>query len=333
MLRRFSKVITGGAVLLFVGLVLVRVDVRSAAAAERGDTIVAKFEGGRITVADVERAASLKVAHQRARYAAEGGREQLLTELVRWELLVREAQRRGYEDHPAVYEATSKAAVNAMQEQIAIDPASIESEELARYYEAHEFEFRVPAARRASMIKVATEAEARALIRELEGVGRVRFAAVARERSIDEATRRQGGELGYFDHEGRQRKKSARKSVASVLVEAAFALAGVGSVSKVPLAYEGGYVVLMLTGQMRAIDRSVAQAEGEIRERVALAASKRAVEALLARIRKEQGVQVNEGLLDLIALDDVPTRDIPQGFPAAPPDPYAPPITVEPDDF
>ena len=37
-------------------------------------------------------------------------------------------------------------------------------------------------------------------------------------------------------------------------------------------------------------------------------------------------------MLDAVMLDPAPAADIPAGFPAAPPDPRAPTVVVEPDD-
>lgn len=322
-----------GSVSLWACLTFVRVFLHVAAAAEPGDAVVARFTGGQLTVADVERAAANKVAHARARYAAEGGRERLLTELVRWELLVREADARGYARNPVVYEASTKAAVAALEADLAVDPATIPSDEVAQSYERNAAQFHMLPGRRASMIKLATEGEARDLIEELAGANRLQFAAAARERSIDEATRRQGGELGYFDRDGRQRAKRAGQRVAAELAEAVFALAEVGSVSKVPVPYAGGFAVLMLTGQMRAVERSLAQAQDEIREQLAVARSRDAVEALVARLRAEHPPETHLELLDAIDMDDIPAPDVPHGVPAAPPDPFAPTVIVEPDEI
>jgi hypothetical protein len=52
---------------------------------------------------------------------------------------------------------------------------------------------------------------------------------------------------------------------------------------------------------------------------------------LEAKLRAEHPVEVHPALVDLVTLPPAPPRDLPVGFPAAPPDPRAAPTPVDPD--
>jgi hypothetical protein len=295
---------------------------------------IATFAGGRITLEEMRAAIANKVPRARAAIAQPGGRERFLAELVRYELLVLEATRRGYERNPLVIEAAQRAAIDRMLERdLAVAPASIPAAEVAAYYSAHAAELGRPALRRASHIELATEAEATQLIAQLRGVDRQGFAKLAVERSIDAPTKRQGGELGYFDREGHKSGDERGAGVPRALADAAYALDRVGAIGQRPVRLESGFSVVMLTGEMPELRKPLAKVEGKIREQLAEQRQAQALTALVAKLFAEHKPEVHAELLGAIALDPVTSLDQPEGFAAAPPDPRAPPRLVTPDGY
>jgi hypothetical protein len=301
-----------------------------AAAAE--SPVIASFAGGRITIADMETAAANKDPSTRARIAAPGGREAFLEELVRFDLLVLEAERRGYGYHPDVIEAGKRAAIEQMVvRDLSVEPSAISPDDVKRHFEANRAKYERALMRRASLIQVATEPEARALIAELEGATRERFAKIAGERSHDERTRRQGGELGYFDRKGRLGAAGAEGAVPPELVEAAFALRREGAISARPIAMSTGFGVLMFTGETPALTQDFAAVEDALRAELAERRAAEAQDALAIQLREQWKPEVHPERIDAIQLEPARRLDQPQGFPAAPPDPRAAPRVVEPD--
>jgi peptidyl-prolyl cis-trans isomerase C len=301
---------------------------------ERGIGVVASFQGGQITVADLETALALKDPRTRAVLATPDGLKRFLDELVNYDLLALEAARRGYARHAEVIEAGKRAAIeNMIERELAVDPASIEPDAVAKELERHREDYTRPEMRRASHINLASEQEARALIAELKGVTREAFAKQASARSEDARTRRQGGELGYFDREGRTGAKDGVTVVAPELVSVAFELKREGQLHPAPIPHGGGYSVLMLTGRMAPIEARLSKVEPMLREQLAAARTVEAQQALLDRLREEVRPEVHAELLSAVALDPAPLPDRPHGFPAAPPDPRMPPSYVEPDGF
>jgi peptidyl-prolyl cis-trans isomerase C len=301
-----------------------------AAESARRAQAVASFAANRITLGDMEDVIARKLPQERKQIAAPGGRERVLSALVRYDLLAAEAVRRGYASQPAVRDAARATAIAALTTQESdAAAAAVSDADVARAATEHAAEFARPLMRRAAHIQLATREAALALSHELHGVARERFARLAVERSGDARTQRQGGELGYFDSQGRT-NKGQPTGVAPPLVAATFALAHVSDVSA-PVEHDGVFSLVMLTGEMPALAKPRAAIEAVLRERLVEAARNQAIEQLVSRLRAQLQPQVHAELLAAIQLDPGAASDIPQGFPAAPVDPREPPHLLEPD--
>jgi peptidyl-prolyl cis-trans isomerase C len=300
-----------------------------AEATASADEVVASYSAGKITRAELEHVIAQKLPQQRRQIAEPGGRELLLESIIRYDLLAEEAARRGYERHPVVVHAARRAASERMiAERFTADPKSVGADELARVYSERLPQFARPLMRRASHVQLGSEAEAKALRAQAKPGDREGFARLARDHSQDPRTKRQGGELGYFDAHGNV-PGGKKSDVPPQLVAATFALKP-GQVSP-PIAHEGVFSLVMLTGEMPAIPPARAEIEAQLRAELAQAAQDRALEAWQDELRSQAKPEVHPELLDSIVLPPNAPLDIPQGFPAAPPDPRAPPILVEPD--
>jgi peptidyl-prolyl cis-trans isomerase C len=302
-----------------------------AADVERRALVLARFDGGHITVGDMEDAIAKKLPAMRAQIATETGRQRFLEELIRYDVLALEAERRGFGKREAVTETTFQSAIDRMiRTAFPMDPAAVPAEEVQRVYQEQVRAFNRPEQRRASHILVATAADARSLIATLKGGDRQMFAKLARERSIDAATKTRGGDLGYFDRKGNTTSEHG-SLVPEPLAAATFALDHEATVTRKPVALKSGFSIVMWTGTTPELRRTLPQVEGELRERYASDEQRRKVTELVERLRTEIAAEVHPELADPIVLEPVPRADIPSGFPSAPPDPRAPPVLVKPD--
>ena len=299
--------------------------------ADAADTVVATFTGGAITSADLQSVLAQRLPIQKDLMQREGAVRDVLESMVRYDLLVREAEARGYRDHVRVRTATqAKANELLVLSHATVEASAISEEEVARAYAEHRREYSRPALRRASHVLLPTRAEAEALIAELKGATRERFARVASDRSRDPATKNQGGELGYFDKDGNT-ERGVPGFASPQLAAAAFELRAVGEITRTPVATPQGWSVLMFTGEMPASEMSRAQADARLREQLAGAQSAAKLVALIAELRDKHKPVVHASLIDSIQLPTAEPTQIPSGFPAAPPDPREPPKLVEPD--
>jgi peptidyl-prolyl cis-trans isomerase C len=303
----------------------------SAADAERRARVLARFEGGQITVGDMEDSIAQKLPATRAQIATDAGRKRFLEDMIRYDVLALEAERRGFAKHDVVIESAAQRALDKMiGTAFPMDPGAVSVEDVQRDYQEQARKFNRPEQRRASHIVVATAADARSLIAALKGGDRQAFAKLARERSIDATTRTRGGDLGYFDRKGNPSSERGNP-IPEPLAAATFGLAREGEVSRKPVALKNGFGVVMWTGTTPELRRSLAQVEESLREKRASDEQRRQISALVERLRAEVAPELHPELADPIALDPMPQVDIPSGFPPAPPDPRIPPVLVEPD--
>jgi len=247
---------------------------------------------------------------------------------------VLEAERRGYGRDADVIEAGKSTAIEQMvARDLTVEPSAISADDVKRHFDANAALYQRPVMRRASQIEVATEQEARALIAGLKGATREHFAKVAGERSRDERTRHQGGELGYFDRKGRLGATGAEGAVPPELVEATFGLPRAGAITTRPVKGAAGFSIVMLTGEMPGLAQKLAHVEDAIRAELAEQRTAEAQEALLGELRAQLKPEVHPERADAITLKPAKPLGQPQGFPAAPPDPRAAAQVVEPDGF
>ncbi len=239
-----------------------------------------------LTLGEVEDEINAMSPFVRARYRDENRLREYVENMVRLELLGREAETRGYGDDPEVRRTTLESAVQHMirtEIDERITAASISEAEVLVYYEAHPEEFSRPEMRRASHILVATREEALALLERARGGDMRGFRALAQELSQDTETRSRGGDLRYFDAQGRG-PNTADPAVEAAISAAAFGLAAVGDLSE-PVEVNGRFSVVKLTGIRPAEHRSVADSGDAIRMRLFRQRRETALDDMVTRLR------------------------------------------------
>jgi peptidyl-prolyl cis-trans isomerase C len=273
---------------------------------QRRSQALATFKGGQLTVGDLEDAIERQSPLMRSRYNDPKSLKDLYDKTLRFELLAVEAEHRGYANNPSVDQAVKQNAVQALMKADFDDKANadaISKEAVAQYYQDHIGEYVQPAMQRASHILVATEAEAKALLPEAKKADLRAFRQLARDKSIDDATKLRGGDLRYFDQTGKPRDEPDAV-VPAPLVKAAFALKNVGDTSPQPIKLPGGYSIVKLTGQRPAISRKVDEVAETIRARLWREQRQKGIEDFVAKLREQAKPEIHAELMDAIKLDD-----------------------------
>jgi len=260
---------------------------------------VARIGEVTITLGQIEDEIARQTPFMRARYRDRAQLEELVSTLVRFELLAREAERRGMGTDSEVREATAQSAVQQMirrdfDERITVE--SIPQADVQAYYDAHPEEFSRAEVRRASQIVLETEEEARALVEEARSADARRFRQLAQERSIDPESRQRGGDLRYFDDHGVS-PNSADPAVDEAIVRTTFALTNVGDVSD-PIAVGPAdgtrrWTLVKLTGLRPAEHRAVEEAGQGIRLRLWRERRQEALEAFVVELRGQITTEVH----------------------------------------
>ncbi len=285
--------------------------------------VVARYEGGEVTVGELEDAIAAQNPAVRARYADKAAIKELLDKTVRFDLLAAEAARRGFDKDQAVILAQKQNAVQAMLKRELDDKItaqSIPEADVKKYFDEHPTEFSRPETRRASQLVVATREEAESLAVEAKRADMRAFRELVRQKSVDEATKLRGGDLRYFDEQGKLVDEGGQ-NIEAEAAKAVFKLANVGDVTK-PVQVPGGFALIKLTGLRKAYADTFEKAEERIRMRLWREQRQAAIDAMLAKLKDELKPEVHPELLDAIRFDEVavpPTQGLPPGFPQAKP--------------
>jgi peptidyl-prolyl cis-trans isomerase C len=146
----------------------------------------------------------------------------------------------------------------------ALGPASaIPDAEVMAYYEGHRSTYEAPARVQLWRILCGTEAKAKeVLAKAKKGISVQDWMALARETSIDEATKLRGGNLGFLDEKGIS--DDAPVSVEASVVAAAAGVAE-GIIVDAVVPEKGNFAVVWRRSSLPAVRRSVEEVAPQIR--------------------------------------------------------------------
>jgi foldase protein PrsA len=131
-------------------------------------------------------------------------------------------------------------------------------QELKNYYNKNKELYNIPTAYHLAQIIVKTKAEAKKALKEL-GDGSS-FSALAMERSIEEFSANDGGDIGYISDEDERYPAQYVKTVKQLKI---------GGLSK-PIKVDGGYAILKLEGKINGKMYSLSEVKPQIRRQIAL---------------------------------------------------------------
>jgi len=297
-------------------------------------TPLARIDDVTITLGELQDRINRQSPYVRQRYTSLEQKKEFLDSLVRFEILAKEAARRGLDKDPEVVRTMKQVMIQKLMRQeldAKITPDSVPEADVRAYYDANQGEFAKPEEVRVSAIAVKNRAQAERVAAEARGeAGQTNkgFRDLVMRYSTDEDSKLRGGDLRYFD--------AAAKDPPAPVVKAAFALVNIGDVSGAIDAGNGSFYVLKQTGRRRAFTRSYDDAKAQIRTKLfrdrRMAAQKEFVDAARARAK----VEVRDANLAKVRVDTSntpgdegkdppvpPPVDLGPAAPGAPPTPAA----------
>jgi peptidyl-prolyl cis-trans isomerase C len=275
--------------------------------AEQASQVLVKVGDRTITVGEFAERLADQSPYLRARFRSSEHRREFLDNMVRFELLSIEAEKRGYHQSPEVKKIRDQKMVQRMMKKFFDEGgekiSDIKEEEIKAYYEQNRHEYHKPEQVRASHILFKNKQQAQKVLRQLRNArGDVRlFRELAAKNSIEEKTRQNGGDLRFFSRPSQ--KTSHEPEVPDSVRQAAFSIKDKGGVHPSVVASEQGFHVVQLTDRRRAYDRSLEEARRSIQNHLWRERREKAIDAFVQQLREKAKVEEHPELLDQIRVD------------------------------
>jgi peptidyl-prolyl cis-trans isomerase C len=287
--------------------------------AELGSAL-AKVDDVTITVGEFQQRVNRQAPYIRARYTSLEQKKEFLDSLIRFEVLAKEAYRRGFDKDPEVVLTTKQVMIQKLNRdefETKMNPDAISEEELRAAYKAGEAEYVKPEEIRASAIVLGSKAQAEKVATEAAGeAGRTNkaFRDLVSRYSTDDATKIRGGDLRYFSRDATDLPRP--------LVEAAFALARTGDVSPAIAGGNGKYYVVKQTGRRKAVTKSFDDVKLQLRNRLYRDKRTEGQKRFIENLRAKAKIQIFEDNLNKVRVDNSSQPVVDQhGHGLAPPKP------------
>lgn len=296
-------------------MALVAALVASSARSGDADPVVAEVAGARLRASDVEKRLASIPEHQRRTLGATPGevKRRLVEAVLIPELrLSAVAEEKKLAADPSVRsrirDALRRALVESLREEIGKE--TIPEPEIAAYYQAHIREFEQPLRIRLARILVAEEALARKIIAESTGdQGLIRWKQLARDHSLDSATKMRGGILGFVAQDG-------TTDVPQLAVDPALFAAAVkakdGELLPEPVREGERFAAVWRRGTSPKVSRSLEDARPQILFALRDERLQKRVTEIVARARAESVKDENPALLETYPVDAPATLPAPR---------------------
>jgi peptidyl-prolyl cis-trans isomerase C len=246
-----------------------------------------------------------KSPYLRARYASPERRRELLDELVKFELLAKEAARRGLDKSEEVQRAKRQVMVQQMMKaefEDKVKLSDITDQEIAAYYQAHPEEFNKPAQVRASQIVVRDEAKAKRVLKlALETKDEDAFRKLVSEHTEHAESKERGGDLQFFSRPSE--RVAGDPEVPDAVADAAFKLENLGDVAPELVRTPAGFHIVRLTSKRKALARTLDAVRRPIQNKLWRQKREAAVDAFMQGLRGKANIQENTALLDQLQIE------------------------------
>jgi peptidyl-prolyl cis-trans isomerase C len=290
--------------------------------AEEMKAPLAKIDDVTITIGEFEERINRQSPYIRARYTSLEQKKEFLDSLVKFEILAKEAYRRGLDKDPEVVRTMKQVMIQKLMRDefdSKVTADSVKDADMQAYYQANLADYVKPEEVRASAIILRNKAQADRVLLEAKGdAGKTNkgFRDLVTKYTSDEETKLRGGDLRYFD--------VTTKDLPAPVVKAAFALVNTGDVSGVIDAGAGQFYVLKQTGRRKAMTKTFDEAKPQIRNKLfreeRLAKQKDFVDGLRAQAK----IEINEPNLAKVRIDTSSAVDTGKDLTPPPPPPGTP---------
>jgi peptidyl-prolyl cis-trans isomerase C len=272
--------------------------------------VVAKVDDAVITVGEMQERINKQSPFIRARYTSADKKKEFLDNLIRFKVMAREAQKRGYDKDPEVVRVMEQQMISKFLQKDFDSKLKVEDvpdADVEKYYKEHPDEFNRKDEVRVSEIFVKDKGKADKVYTEAKagnkapapgmpagGDGGKVFRDLVTKYSEDDVSKQRGGDLAFFDKESTLYPKP--------VVEAAFKLGDVGDVSP-PIKTDKGFAVLRLTQKRPGFSRPLPEVKRQIQQRLFRDTRTKALDAFVSDMKKKADIEIHEDNLAKVVVD------------------------------
>ncbi|HTM21906.1 MAG TPA: peptidyl-prolyl cis-trans isomerase [Kofleriaceae bacterium] len=262
---------------------------------------LAKVDDVTITVGEFQDRINKQSPYIRARYTSLEQKKEFLDNLIRFEVLAKEALRRGFDKNPDVVRTMKQVMIQKLMKdefENKLKPEDIPDAEMKTFYEAHKDEYNKAEEVRVSAIVLRSQAQAKAATKEAQGeAGRTNkaFRDLVSKYSTDDKSKVRGGDLRYFS--------ATSPDVPAPVIKAAFALAQTGDVAGPIDAGNGTWYVIKQTGRRKAISKPFDSVKRQIQNRIYRDKRTQAQKDFIDNLRNKAQVKLFEDNLAKVRVD------------------------------
>jgi len=280
-------------------------------APKTGEDVVAWSGEMRISKETFETYVNRLPPSQRREFSSLEKKQELLRNLIRFEMLAHKATDAGMADNPEVLLALKTEMVKRYLHQRFGEGSQVEvgEEEILAEFQKQYKRYNKPERVRASQIFITEKSKAEKVLKELkDALGKQRsntrrvFREFVKKYSEDEGTRKRGGDLLFFSREG---VRSGESPLDKAVVEAAFGIQNTDQVSTV-IKGDSGFHILLITNRRKKVERTYEEVKEELRANL--------VRARLDEKRKEfmdSLVDLNDWHFEIPALKQITVEGAP----------------------
>lgn len=265
---------------------------------DAGGKVVAQINGREIRDDEFKMRFSRLSPSLKSKYSDEKGKREFLEEIVKRELLLQEAKKAGIEKDQVlldrIEEMRERLILNEFLQREVEGKLVTTDKELEDYYNLHKEEFKSPDEAKISHILVKNEEDAKAVIKRLRKGSD--FAKMAREISIDMATKDSGGEMGVIQ------KGKFHPQLDSVIFSA-----NEGEISD-PVKTERGYHIIKVQKKIPGLPLSFNDAKNILSQRYQIEKRSKVFEDLFARLKSKANITISDENLKRTEADNVPSK-------------------------
>jgi peptidyl-prolyl cis-trans isomerase C len=287
---------------------------------------VAKGNGIAVTAEEFKARLDEQSPFIRARYTTLERKKEFLDNLVRFEVLAKEAEKQGLDKDPDVLLTVRKVMVQKLVQKNFADQSGAKDmpeADLQKYYDDHKDEFQKPKKVRLSLIawnapagspdrakKVAAARKVSTAVKADEKKNSLAFAAAVVANSEDAATKAASGDLNF------KSKDDLAKAYGAELADTAFALKA-GEISGAIEGAQGVYVV-KVTGVQEELNRPFDSVKAQISSKLFREKRTKDFDELVKRLKEEAKITIDEKELEAVQVSTAPAPGAAAGMPGMP---------------